>query len=56
MGCGLETCIDQKKKCLTSSKVEEVFAAVNPALAEPSSQLPVLSSESPVTSHFSVDQ
>ena len=32
MGCGLETCIVQKKKCLTSVTVEEVFAAVQATL------------------------
>ena len=32
MGCGLETCIEQKKKCLTSVGVEEVFEAVVAAL------------------------
>jgi ADP-heptose:LPS heptosyltransferase len=28
MGCGLETCLVQQKKCLTSVTVEEVFGAV----------------------------
>jgi ADP-heptose:LPS heptosyltransferase len=32
MGCGLETCIEQKKKCLTSVTVQEVFEAVRQAL------------------------
>ncbi len=27
-GCGLETCVEQRKKCLTSIEVEEVLAAV----------------------------
>ncbi len=31
-GCGLETCIVQKKKCLTSIGVEEVFAQVKAVL------------------------
>jgi ADP-heptose:LPS heptosyltransferase len=31
-GCGLETCIVQKKKCLTSITVEEVFAEVRAIL------------------------
>lgn len=44
MGCGLETCIVQQKKCLTSVTVDEVFAAVEAALGTASSALPVLSS------------
>jgi ADP-heptose:LPS heptosyltransferase len=35
MGCGLETCVVQKKKCLTSVTVEEVFGAVAEALGGP---------------------
>jgi heptosyltransferase III len=31
-GCGLETCIEQKKKCLTSITVEEALAAVELSL------------------------
>jgi heptosyltransferase-3 len=34
MGCGLETCIVERKKCLTSITVEEVAAEVEAALAE----------------------
>jgi heptosyltransferase-3 len=34
MGCGLETCIVERKKCLTSITVEEVAAEVESALAE----------------------
>jgi ADP-heptose:LPS heptosyltransferase len=37
MGCGLETCIEQKKKCLTSISVAEVAAQVNAALLEQAS-------------------
>ena len=33
MGCGLETCIDERKKCLTSITVAEVTAEVVAALA-----------------------
>jgi len=33
-GCDLETCIDEKKKCLTSITPAEVLAAVRRALAE----------------------
>lgn len=32
-GCGLETCTEQQKKCLTSIRVEEVLAAVGRVLA-----------------------
>jgi heptosyltransferase-3 len=32
-GCALETCIAQKKKCLTSITVEEVLAAIHKSLA-----------------------
>jgi ADP-heptose:LPS heptosyltransferase len=35
MGCGLETCVVQKKKCLASVTVEEVFGAVAEALGGP---------------------
>jgi hypothetical protein len=31
-GCGLETCIEEKKRCLTSITVEEVFTEVRAAL------------------------
>jgi ADP-heptose:LPS heptosyltransferase len=31
-GCGLETCVEQKKKCLTSITVEEALAAVRLSL------------------------
>jgi heptosyltransferase-3 len=34
MGCGLETCIVQQKKCLTSVGVEEVLSAVCESLSE----------------------
>jgi ADP-heptose:LPS heptosyltransferase len=34
MGCGLETCIVQQKKCLTSVTVEEVFGAVMEMLGD----------------------
>ena len=34
MGCGLETCIEQKKKCLMSITVSEVMTQVAEALAE----------------------
>ncbi len=34
MGCGLETCILERKKCLTSIKVDEVYEAVETALLE----------------------
>ena len=37
MGCGLETCIIEKKKCLTSIQVEEVFEEAAAALREKSS-------------------
>lgn len=33
-GCGLETCVAQQKKCLTSITVEEALAAVRKSLAE----------------------
>jgi ADP-heptose:LPS heptosyltransferase len=48
MGCGLETCIVQKKKCLTSITIEEVFEAVRQGLggsSGSSSKLSVLSSQ-----------
>jgi ADP-heptose:LPS heptosyltransferase len=32
-GCGLETCIIERKKCITSITVEEVLAQVRAALA-----------------------
>ena len=32
-GCGLETCVEQRKKCLTSIGVEEVVAAVERVIA-----------------------
>lgn len=32
MGCGLETCIAQQKKCLTSVRIDEVFSAVQEIL------------------------
>ena len=32
MGCGLETCIDERKKCLTSITVDEVVVQVTEAL------------------------
>ena len=35
MGCGLETCIVERKKCLTSITVEEMVGEVQAALAEP---------------------
>jgi ADP-heptose:LPS heptosyltransferase len=38
MGCGLETCIEQRKKCLTSITVDEVADAVAASLAESSSR------------------
>lgn len=38
-GCDLETCIEQKKKCLTSITPKEVLAAVHRALARPASSL-----------------
>jgi ADP-heptose:LPS heptosyltransferase len=38
MGCRLETCIEQQKKCLTSVTVEEVLHAVTEALAQPSAR------------------
>ena len=34
MGCGLETCVIERKKCLTSITVDEVAAEVGAALAE----------------------
>ena len=34
MGCGLETCIVERKKCLTSITVEEVVAEVRAALGD----------------------
>ncbi len=34
MGCGLETCIVQRKKCLTSITVAEVAEQVRAALAD----------------------
>ena len=33
-GCGLETCIVERKRCLTSISVDEVFAAVRASLGE----------------------
>ena len=33
MGCGLETCIEQRKRCLLSIGVAEVFREVEAALA-----------------------
>ncbi len=33
-GCGLETCLVERKRCLTGISVEEVFAAVQASLAE----------------------
>ena len=39
MGCGLETCIVERKKCLTSISVEEVVAEVRAAFAEGSGNL-----------------
>ena len=36
-GCDLETCIEQKKKCLTSIAPKEVLAAVHRALGRPAS-------------------
>jgi ADP-heptose:LPS heptosyltransferase len=41
MGCGLETCIERKKKCLTDISVEQVLEAVNAALSGTSSQVAV---------------
>jgi ADP-heptose:LPS heptosyltransferase len=35
-GCGLETCIEQQKKCILSITVNEVLAAIHSALANPS--------------------
>ena len=32
-GCGLETCVAERKKCLTSITVEEVLAAIRKSLA-----------------------
>jgi len=43
MGCGLETCIVQQKKCLTSIAVEEVFDSVVESLDGESSPLSILS-------------
>ena len=40
MGCGLETCIVERKKCLTSITVGEVVGEVQAALAEPARPLP----------------
>jgi ADP-heptose:LPS heptosyltransferase len=34
MGCGLETCIEQRKKCLTSITVDEVASAVEAVLSD----------------------
>ena len=36
-GCGLETCIEQQKKCLLSITVDEVLAAIHSALDQPPS-------------------
>lgn len=33
-GCGLETCLIERKKCLTAISVDEVFAAIQASLAE----------------------
>ena len=37
-GCGLETCVVERKRCLTGISVDEVFAAVQGSLAEISSR------------------
>jgi len=37
-GCGLETCVEQQKKCLMSITVDEVMVAVGAALAAESSE------------------
>ncbi len=42
-GCGLETCIAQKKKCLTSVTVDEVLACVK-SIAPPLVTLALASS------------
>jgi ADP-heptose:LPS heptosyltransferase len=34
-GCGLETCIEQQKKCILSITVDEVLAAIRSALGKP---------------------
>ena len=40
MGCGLETCIVQKKKCLMSITVDEVAGAVEASLGEATASAP----------------
>ena len=42
MGCGLETCLIERKKCLTSITVEEVAAEVRAALSEAGGQTGLL--------------
>jgi heptosyltransferase-3 len=42
-GCGLETCVEQQKKCLMSIGVEEVMGVVREQMEVVSSQLSVLS-------------
>ncbi len=43
-GCGLETCVEQGKKCLVSISVDEVFRAVERVLARTGGPLPSESS------------